>query len=582
MSFKPERGKYFYLMAQHSRKVLGATRGQTGALLEQQTQGDEMQYLQQFEFHGGESREFFIKPRGLDLYLDIMGNSQDNGAALSLCTWHGNVANERFQFIPGGNGYYYLKAMHSGKVLDVNAYSTEDGAKVQQWSQNPHGSGPNQLFRPVPVEAQPSGTSSMDVHPFIADETSNRLKDLVAGIAGSVPEVGSALKGLVSFLWPAGQSTIFEQMRSYVEALMKELIAQERVIDLDKRLNGIYNNLNDYQAAAPGKQKGQWFTTVLGNLNDAEPYFLDTRNPEKTLPYFVALGTVTLTMLREQVLFYPEIFQEADAKRAEHLTKFREKLKKYLAASRLSRAKAMEWRLGKLRVDHSESTTFGIAGPSTTHTYTAKDTLTGWGASHQYNTLTGGERNAEALANGDLAARRTFVESQFGIELDAFLTPSYLWKYLDPEEKEKPSRQKVVFKTGPYAGHAHKPFNDGGKGPITRIKVHAGDRLDGVELFYGGVSGGLHGKVGGAMHCDVTLEPGEAIVGAYGSHGEVMHSLYFETNRGRVIGAGKHSVHSWTADPPESVEPTLTHISGHAGSGHIDGLSMHWEYWREE
>ena len=582
MAFKPERGKFYYLVAQHSGKVLGARSGASGAHVVQQAQGDEMTFLQQFEFHSHGLREFYIKPRHHDLYLDILGVSKDNGAPLTLCSWHGNAANQRFQFISGGNGYYYLRAAHSGKMLDVSHYSTADDAAVIQHDQNPHGQGPNQLFKPVPVDSLPSTSGSMDAHPYIADETSDRLKDLVAGIAGSTPEVGSALKGLVQFLWPSGQLTIFQQMRSYVEALMKELISQERIIDLDKRLSGIYTNLKRYQDAV-GVQKGQWFTTVLGNLNDAEPYFLDTRDPEKSLPYFVALGTIKLTMLREQVLFYQQIYGEADQKRAEHLKEFHDTLRTYLAASRLSRTKAMHWRLGKISFAHTQEHPVGILGPTTTDIYTAHDALTGWTASYRYNSLTGGTPDAEGRARSEYEGRRLHVEAQFGVELDAFLTPSYLWKYLNPEETAKPNRTRVRFTTGPYAGRRHQAFTDNPNGaPITRVKIHAGDRLDGVELFYGDVSGGLHGKVGGSMHCDVTLEAGEAIVAAYGTHGEVMHSLWFETNRGRVFGAGIDRVHAWSADPPESVRPTLTHIAGFQGSGHIDGLTMHWEYWREE
>ena len=43
-----------------------------------------------------------------------------------------------------GDGYYRLKARHSGKVLDVSSWSTADNAAIHQWSD--HG-GVNQQFR---------------------------------------------------------------------------------------------------------------------------------------------------------------------------------------------------------------------------------------------------------------------------------------------------------------------------------------------------------------------------------------------------------------------------------------------------
>jgi hypothetical protein len=582
MAFQPDPEKFYYIVAQHSQMVLGVADANPCTYVVQQTKGDDTQYLQQFEFRADGMREFYIRLRNPDLrLLDITRESQDNGALLMIYPWHGAVANQRFQFISGGNGYYYIRAAHSGKMLDVREYSTEKGAQIIQHDKNPQGASQNQLFKIVPVDEWPSTQSSMEHYSFIADETSDRLKDLVAGIAGNVPEVGSALKGLVSFLWPSGQLTIFAQMRSYVEALMRELIAQERVIDLDKRLTGIYNNLDAYQSSV-GTQKGQWFTAVLANLNEAEPYFLDKRNPEKTMPYFVALGTVMLTLLREQVLFYEKIYGEPDQMRAEHLSLLQDKLTNYLTASQISRSRAMYWRMSKISLAHSTRTTVGIVGPVVIHIYTASDALTGWTARYEYNPLLSGTSDAEERASREMLDHKQLIQDQFGIELDAFLSTSYLWKYLNPVETAQPTRKKVLFETGPYAGHRYNAFADVPRGTITRIKVHGGNRLDGVELFYDGVSGGLHGWVGGVTHADATMEAGEVIVAAYGTHGDVMHSLWFETNRGRVIGAGSNFGKPWSADPPEGINPTLSHISGFAGTGHIDGLTMHWAYWREE
>jgi beta-xylosidase len=55
-----------------------------------------------------------------------------------------NAANQQFQFVDAGGGYYKIKARHSGKVLDVSSWSTADGAAIHQWTD--HG-GANQQFR---------------------------------------------------------------------------------------------------------------------------------------------------------------------------------------------------------------------------------------------------------------------------------------------------------------------------------------------------------------------------------------------------------------------------------------------------
>ncbi|MBV8705713.1 MAG: RICIN domain-containing protein, partial [Acidobacteriaceae bacterium] len=46
--------------------------------------------------------------------------------------WGG--ANEIFQVNATGDGYYTLNPILTGKCLDVNAISKDDGAIVQQWT----------------------------------------------------------------------------------------------------------------------------------------------------------------------------------------------------------------------------------------------------------------------------------------------------------------------------------------------------------------------------------------------------------------------------------------------------------------
>jgi lysophospholipase L1-like esterase len=81
--------------------------------------------------------------RGSGKALDVAGASTSDGAGLSQWARH-DGANQRFQFVDSGGGYYRLKAQHSGKVLDVSGYSTADHADVVQWAD---ANGTNQQFR---------------------------------------------------------------------------------------------------------------------------------------------------------------------------------------------------------------------------------------------------------------------------------------------------------------------------------------------------------------------------------------------------------------------------------------------------
>jgi hypothetical protein len=75
---------------------------------------------------------YVLVNRGSGKVLDVAGASTADGA--SLTQWpRTDGANQHFQFVDSGGGYYRLKAQHSGKVLDVLNYSTADHADVAPW-----------------------------------------------------------------------------------------------------------------------------------------------------------------------------------------------------------------------------------------------------------------------------------------------------------------------------------------------------------------------------------------------------------------------------------------------------------------
>ncbi len=75
--------------------------------------------------------------------LDVYGASTGDGARVTQWT-RNDGANQQWQFVDSGGGFYRLKARHSGKVLDVAGASTADGAGIQQWADH---NGTNQQFR---------------------------------------------------------------------------------------------------------------------------------------------------------------------------------------------------------------------------------------------------------------------------------------------------------------------------------------------------------------------------------------------------------------------------------------------------
>ncbi|MEO3755400.1 non-reducing end alpha-L-arabinofuranosidase family hydrolase [Streptomyces sp. B6B3] len=75
--------------------------------------------------------------------LDLYNLATNDGARITQ--WSRNdQAQQQWQFVDSGNGYYRLRSRHSGKVLDVYNWSTADGASVVQWADN---NAANQQFR---------------------------------------------------------------------------------------------------------------------------------------------------------------------------------------------------------------------------------------------------------------------------------------------------------------------------------------------------------------------------------------------------------------------------------------------------
>lgn len=89
------------------------------------------------------SASYVLVNRGSGKALDVAGAGTADGAALSQWARH-DGANQRFQFVDSGGGYYRLKAQHSGKVLDVLNNSAADHADIVQWGD---ANSANQQFR---------------------------------------------------------------------------------------------------------------------------------------------------------------------------------------------------------------------------------------------------------------------------------------------------------------------------------------------------------------------------------------------------------------------------------------------------
>ena len=353
---------------------------------------------------------------------------------------------------------------------------------------------------------------------------------------------------------------------------------------LEQRLAGLHCAPTDYNRTSYGTvQKGQWFTSLLAGLNQAEPFFFDERNPEKTLTYFVPMGTLRIAALEEQYLYYNRIYGQTDPDFARHLADLKAAIKKYSDALVQAQAAAIRWRV-------QDKVTFDVkterTGLGRETTWTATDRLCPWEISFQHNSLGGGEMYGEEKTKVRLAQRRAQVEAAYKADLDLLFAPAYLWPYLDPTNPDQPPSAQpeptpIYVTSGPFGSFDREPaFDDNPNGdPVTRIVVYASRRVDGVEVFYGGRSGGLHGARSGNTY-SLDLGPGETIVSASGRGGDAMDALQFTTSTGRTVGGGAGGGTPWYAAPPQGSDGVLFKISGRQGRAHLAALNLTWTYVR--
>ena len=86
---------------------------------------------------------YVLVNRGSGKALDVYNLATTDGARITQ--WARNDgAQQQWQFVDSGSGWYRLKSRLSGKVLDVADRSTADGAAINQWSD---ANGTNQQFR---------------------------------------------------------------------------------------------------------------------------------------------------------------------------------------------------------------------------------------------------------------------------------------------------------------------------------------------------------------------------------------------------------------------------------------------------
>lgn len=400
-------------------------------------------------------------------------------------------------------------------------------------------------------------------------------QETIANLAGKIPEVGGVIGGLLKIFWPAPDTDIWKMIENQVKALIKDIVFEDKLQGFKEKLNGVKELLEEYVRTPNSQEKSEKIEFIASSLVIFRNEICDPAHPEKTLPYLVANGSLEILARREIYVHYEEFFpNDPDHKgKKQALVELQTAIDFYTQAARTARDNIINTRMGYIKFDFLEEQVQNILYL----TWTFSDSYVG--KTIRWKGGTTGHPDAEAQANAYNTTYRQQVDMILRERLESYLSPVYLWPYMNPEysKQEAPLRVTAEIHTGPYWSPDDIVYDAAG-GPITNIAMRVGEYVDGLEVSYGGKPGGWHGGNGGNF-VTLQLEEGETIVAVHGRSGEYVDALHFETSNGKTVGGGLDGGNEWSAKLPLAVDPVLLSI-GARSSSLLETIILRWQYKR--
>jgi len=149
LSGTPGDAAFFMIVNKYSGKALDLIGGDltNGARINQWT----------YDYNGPNQRWALVPTEGGNHFkiiswvsgkaLSVSNNSTSNGAQIWDWDYTGNEPSQQFDLIDVGNGYFKIKNVRSGLILDDDGFGTGNDNKIQQWVD---GNTDNQIWRLQP------------------------------------------------------------------------------------------------------------------------------------------------------------------------------------------------------------------------------------------------------------------------------------------------------------------------------------------------------------------------------------------------------------------------------------------------
>jgi hypothetical protein len=313
-------------------------------------------------------------------------------------------------------------------------------------------------------------------------------RTVVIGLANFIPQVGGFISKAVSLVWPDPESIeklikkSEERMKEWVKLEISARIAKYDTEKLRQHLEGLRSNLAEYVNAAPGK-RSEWMDNCILQFNSLKPTFLNPEDYAGSLPLVQSVGSLHISLLRERVVFYDEIYK-GDQGSADHKKSVEDALSKTINDYRdfiINKAcpKIIDSRKNQITIQDADP-------PRRLYPWLKDE---------------GRGINSLVYAGGrDLIDQyKAFFVNELEVNLQRDVKDvALLWTLLDPNSKEKePIRKDRVVWVGPiglsqhdiqYNKHGHMFVNGYTKNvwtPVEKILLKHGGIIDFIWIWSG-------------------------------------------------------------------------------------------------
>lgn len=415
--------------------------------------------------------------------------------------------------------------------------------------------------------------------PVSSQDINNFFRTALGSALMLIPKVGGALKTLLYGLWPDphnNKEQAWASFQNYISQVVGNIYQQIISTGLSDKLSGLYNLTKAY-ADAPQERRESTFAALLADLQVQEPFFIDLKSPKNTLSFFLPFGSLMLITLREQILFYEDIYGAPlqPDERARLVGELQAKIELYQTAVNDARNALLTQRAAMVTILDEGSITSDVWVPI--------DTYSGWRGVQEFG---GGSRSRAQYAADQ---HKEYECNLLAINLDQNIAQTQLWAWTNPDNTTPIEAPWLIYLHGPF-GHyqdatAFSEVADAGSA-ITRIVVKAGSLIDSLEVYINGVSTGVNGGTGGEPYA-LSVSGDQTFVAANGYSSGLINQLGFTSSTGESFLAGSLNGTNGSTGffsssaPVGSVDGKLVGLSGYAVSGsastsNLKVLTFHW------